>query len=152
MGNPTEIHTLTPSGELQPLALASAKLTVPFHSATSAQAAERVRSSTDVRDRERKISADSRINGAGAPSRAVSAVAALSMAKTQSSPNVSTSPSVSTTPVIPLKTRVVQLLAMGSCPQTDIVTRLKGLEADIMRVVNVVSPDYILEHSIVVPY
>jgi len=41
--------------------------------------------------------------------------------------------------MIPLKTRVIQLLALGSTALGDIVSRVGGAEQDVIRVVNVVS-------------
>lgn len=142
IGNPTEIHQLDSTGALEPIALASARLSVPLSASTSAKAAERVREQTEARDREKKANAD-RINGVPKPRTvtlppAAVAAQAASMARTQSSPaaTVTTGPP---TPVIPLKTKVIQHLALGPCPQADIVQRLRQPEVDIMRVVNVVS-------------
>jgi len=59
------------------------------------------------------------------------------MGRTQSSPQFG-SGSTPGSPMIPLKTRVVQLLALGPISVTDIVKRVGGAEQDIMRVVNVV--------------
>lgn len=145
-GNPTEIHTLDESGRsLTHVAQANARLSVPISASTSAKAAERVRAATEAHDKVKKANAD-RINGVAPPRpvAAVAASAATSMGRTQSSPSgisgaKSTPNSMPTTPVVPLKTRVVQLLALGPCPQQDMLRRLGGVEGDIMRVVNVVS-------------
>lgn len=42
-------------------------------------------------------------------------------------------------PVVPLKTRVVQHLALGPASVEEIIGRVGGAEADVMRVVKVVS-------------
>jgi len=71
------------------------------------------------------------VNGVG-KSKAVMDLA-TSMGRTHSSPAMQSGGAM-----IPLKTRVLQLLALGPTDVEDIVSRVGGLEQDVMRVVNVV--------------
>ncbi|ORY20709.1 hypothetical protein BCR39DRAFT_554905 [Naematelia encephala] len=142
-GTPSELHTLTsgPSPSLAPIAIANARLTVPLTIASSSRAADKLKAQNAAFDKERKQRAD-RINGNGngngasaAPrTKAVehlSAQQATPMARTQSSP-------AATQPMIPLKTRVIQLLALGPTTMDDMMHRVGATEEEVMRVVNVV--------------
>lgn len=133
-GNPTEIHSLGSS--LSPLGVASTRLTVPITSVSSARAADKLRAQNEALDKERKERAE-RVNGTKTANR-VHAVAAgaTTMSRTQSSP-AGTGGS-STAGQVPLKTRVVQLLALGPMEEAEIVRRVGGVEQDVMRVVKVV--------------
>lgn len=70
------------------------------------------------------------------------------MARTVSSPagpvpnSASTSSGAAVVPMVPLKTRVVQLLALGASSVEDIVSRVGMSESEVMRVVRVVSCTY----------
>ena len=92
-------------------------------------------------DKERKERAD-RVNGVK-KSKVLKDVA---MVRTQSSPalsnengNVGSGGGAGGSPTIPLKTRVVQLLALGPTAVENIVLRVGGVQQDVMRVVNVVN-------------
>lgn len=152
MGNTTEIHHFsTSSSSLTPLAHASTRLTVPLTSSSTARAADKLKQQHEAHDKERKERAD-RVNGVTKPSAKLGAhlaaptATATTMTRTQSTPTMSagsagasagaTAPAA---PMIPLKTRVVQLLALGPSAVTDIVKRVGGAEQDVMRVVKVVS-------------
>ena len=90
-------------------------------------------------DKERKERAE-RVNGSGESKKADEIKAhkvdevSIPMGRTQSTPAMGNGG-----PMIPLKTRVVQLLALGQLGTRDLITRVGGAEADVMRVVNVVS-------------
>jgi hypothetical protein len=119
------------------IAVASTRLNVPMSSVSTARAADRLRAQNEAFDKERKERAE-RVNGVAPKHRAVASVA-VPMGRTQSSP--ATTPASAATaqvPQVPLKTRVVQLLALGSMGQDDIVKRVGGAEQDVMRVVKVV--------------
>jgi hypothetical protein len=120
-GVPTEIHGMNASGTtLQPIALATARLTAPM--AGPAPKA-----------------------GGHKPMTALLAKssAATSMSRTQSSPAVTGATTPAVSPKIPLKTRVIQLLAFGNFSEAQIATKLDSPAADVMRVVNVVSSPYV---------
>ncbi|WWD22156.1 hypothetical protein CI109_106645 [Kwoniella shandongensis] len=156
-GNPSEIHTFTsagPSSSLSLTAIASTRLSVPITSAFTARAADKLKAQNDAIDKERKERAvrvestsTSTSTGTGkAKARPVERLAAAgaTMGRTHSSPAMGSAPvaSASTSgnghPMIPLKTRVMQLLALGSTTVADIVRRVGGDEQNVMRVVNVV--------------
>jgi hypothetical protein len=125
---PTEIYEL--SDTLHPLGIAHTRLSIPFTTASSSKA---VASATP----DKKPA----INGAAAKIRQQ---AAAPLARSLSSPaggqSAATAPAATAvTPVIPLKTRVVQYLALGPASVEEIVGRVGGAEADVMRVVKVVS-------------
>ena len=134
-GTPVEIHSMDASGAgLQPIALANARLTAPIAGpATKSNAPAK---STLPRPMSALLAKSS---------------AATSMSRTQSSPagtgitpNTSTSgpqaDSGRASPKVPLKTRVIQLLAFGNFSEAQIAAKLDSPAADVMRVVNVVSP------------
>ena len=105
-------------------------------SVSSARAANKLRSQNEVIDKERQERAN-RVNGVSKGKAIQSVVNIPPMGKI---PNRSTVKNGVGTggPVIPLKTRVVQLLALGPATVADIVGKVGGLEQDVMRVVNVV--------------
>ena len=134
-GTPTEIHSMNASGAgLQPIALATARLTAPI-----AGPATKSNATTSKSTLPRPVS-----------TLLAKASAATSMSRTQSSPagtGVTTSTSTAApeaatarpSPKVPLKTRVIQLLARGSFSEAQIAAKLESPAADVMRVVNVVS-------------
>jgi hypothetical protein len=121
-GVPTEIHGIDASGSsLQPVALATARLTAPIAGPATKPVAHKPISALLAKSS-----------------------AATSMSRTQSSPagtGVTTTPPTVTgvaSPKIPLKTRVIQLLAFGNFSEAQIAAKLDSPAADVMRVVNVV--------------
>ncbi|KAK8846784.1 hypothetical protein IAR55_005872 [Kwoniella newhampshirensis] len=154
-GTPSEIHAFTssPSPSLSLTALASTRLSVPMSSAFTARAADKLKAQNEAIDRERKERAV-RVEGSSTsmgkarskPVERLSASASTTMGRTHSSPTMGTSaaPAVNGNSVtsnhtmIPLKTRVMQLLALGPTSVADIVRRVGGDEQNVMRVVNVV--------------
>ena len=136
-GTPVEIHSMDASGAgLQPIALANARLTAPI-----AGPATKSNAPTSKSTLPRPVS-----------TLLAKASAATSMSRTQSSPagtGVTTTAATSTagaeaatarpSPKVPLKTRVIQLLARGSFSEAQIAAKLESPAADVMRVVNVVS-------------
>ncbi|WVF70010.1 hypothetical protein IAT40_004796 [Kwoniella sp. CBS 6097] len=156
-GTSSEIHTYNPSApSLALTASASTRLTIPLSSASTARAADKLKAQNEAIERERKERAI-RVEGSAPPSKSrdKGAAAALAssagMGRTHSSPQMTastsagpaTAPSAAATsssaqPMIPLKTRVMQLLALGPTTVSDIVRRVGGDEQNVMRVVNVV--------------
>lgn len=64
----------------------------------------------------------------------------MPLARSHSSPGVPSASSAGAgAPVVPLKTRVVQHLALGAASVEEIVGCVGGAETDVMRVVKVVS-------------
>ncbi|WVQ97872.1 hypothetical protein IAU59_004988 [Kwoniella sp. CBS 9459] len=150
----SEIHTYNPSApSLSLSAVASTRLSIPLSSASTARAADKLKAQSEAIERERKERAI-RVEGSAPPANhknksigGVSATLASStgMGRTHSSPQMMASASVNTgtssgggQPMIPLKTRVMQLLALGPTTVADIVRRVGGDEQNVMRVVNVV--------------
>jgi hypothetical protein len=136
-GTPVEIHSMNASGAgLQPIALATARLTAPIAGpATKSNAPAK---STLPRPMSALLAKSS---------------AATSMSRTQSSPaGTGVTPTTSAagpeaaaprpSPKIPLKTRVIQLLAFANYTEAQIAAKLESPAADVMRVVNVVSPPH----------
>ena len=132
-GTPVEIHSMDASGAgLQPIALANARLTAPIAGPATKSNAPASKSTLP-----RPVS-----------TLLAKASAATSMSRTQSSPAgtgvtaaTSTAPDAAAarpSPKIPLKTRVIQLLAFGSYTEAQIAAKLESPAADVMRVVNVV--------------
>jgi hypothetical protein len=129
-GTPVEIHSMDASGTgLQPVALANARLTAPIAGpATKSNASAK---STLPRPMSALLAKSS---------------AATSMSRTQSSPagtgvtpTASEAATARPSPKIPLKTRVIQLLAFGNYTEAQVAAKLESPAADVMRVVNVVS-------------
>ncbi|KAK4686585.1 hypothetical protein P7C73_g3552, partial [Tremellales sp. Uapishka_1] len=134
-GSPFELHLLS-SSALTPVGLAAHRLSVPFSSTNTSNAANKMRAQNEAIDREKKERAE-RVAGVAAPKKttAIQRVAATGqMSRSQSTPPAG-APAV---PTIALKTRVVQLLALGAITVAGIVDRIKDSEHDVMRVVNVV--------------
>jgi len=140
-GTPVEIHSMDASGAgLQPIALANARLTAPIAGPATKSNATASKSTLP-----RPVS-----------TLLAKASAATSMSRTQSSPagtgvtaTTSTAPDAAAarpSPKIPLKTRVIQLLAFGNYTEAQISAKLESPAADVMRVVNVVSP---LHHQVI---
>jgi len=137
-GTPVEIHSMDASGAgLQPIALANARLTAPIAGPATKS---NVPSSKSTLPR---------------PMSALLAKssAATSMSRTQSSPaGTGITPKTNTSapqadtgrasPKVPLKTRVIQLLAFGNFSEAQIAAKLDSPAADVMRVVNVVCPPH----------
>jgi hypothetical protein len=66
--------------------------------------------------------------------------AALPLSRSQSNPGPQTvAAAAATVPVVPLKTRVVQHLALGPASVEEIIGKVGGAEGDVMRVVKVVN-------------
>ncbi|WVQ69040.1 uncharacterized protein L199_007252 [Kwoniella botswanensis] len=158
-GIPSELHSYNPSSSTLSLAaMASTRLNVPLTSASTARAADKLKAQNEAIERERKERAI-RVEGSAPPSKkrtaagvaaAAPGVSSAGMGRTNSSPQMGSSTSAptqgaSTTgtgtgtgQMIPLKTRVMQLLALGPTTVQDIVRRVGGDEQNVMRVVNVV--------------
>ncbi|OCF37515.1 hypothetical protein I316_00640 [Kwoniella heveanensis BCC8398] len=157
-GTSSEIHTYNPSNpSLSLSATASTRLSIPLSSASTARAADKLKAQNEAIERERKERAI-RVEGSAPPSKsrpsgvpASLSAASASMGRTHSSPQITASTSASASggahvgtssgagqPMIPLKTRVMQLLALGPTTVSDIVRRVGGDEQNVMRVVNVV--------------
>jgi len=133
-GTPVEIHSMDASGAgLQPIALANARLTAPIAGPATKSNAPASKSTLP-----RPVS-----------TLLAKASAATSMSRTQSSPagtgvtpTASDAAAARPSPKIPLKTRVIQLLAFGNYTEAQIAAKLESPAADVMRVVNVVSPPH----------
>ncbi|ODN75430.1 hypothetical protein L202_06581 [Cryptococcus amylolentus CBS 6039] len=124
-------------------ATASTRLNVPFTSKSTARAADRLRAQTDALDQRKKDRAAridgsapaSGLNGAG-KKKAERLLGSVSMAVSSSAPGaVGSAPAAGS---VPLKTRVVQYLAMGETTEEDLCRRMGGDEHHVMRVVQVV--------------
>lgn len=164
-GQVSEIHQLSFASSssqpaLKPFAIASSRLSFPLNSVSTNKAADKLRAQSQAFDRERKDRAE-RVNGVNngtsssssggskkAAGRAIPAHVgdAGKMGRSMSSPISSSFPGTgsdpangATTPVIPLKTRVIQLLALGPLPVHEIIKRVGMSESEVMRVVRVVS-------------
>ncbi|WRT64970.1 uncharacterized protein IL334_001911 [Kwoniella shivajii] len=147
----------TPSLSLN--AIATDRLNIPLSSVSTSRAADKLKAQGDAIDRERK-ERSVRVEGSAPPlnnnKRNVEkfapgigiANASSIMARTNSSPQIKSStitPAATTNgtgtgtgQMIPLKTRVMQLLALGPTTVSDIIRRVGGDEQNVMRVVNVV--------------
>ncbi|ODN96381.1 hypothetical protein L198_04095 [Cryptococcus wingfieldii CBS 7118] len=124
-------------------ATASTRLNVPFTSKSTARAADRLRAQTDALDQRKKDRA-ARIDGSAPASglggagkkKAERLLGSVSMAVSSSAPGaVGSAPAAGS---VPLKTRVVQYLAMGETTEEDLCRRMGGDEHHVMRVVQVV--------------
>lgn len=138
------------------LGTAAAKLQIPINAAAASRAVEKVREQSAALDRQRAERAE-RVTGrsqastptprsaAYTPTPApVAAVQALAMTRTQSGPAATTLPSALTpsnavTERIPLKTKVVQFVALGPTTMEEIVAKTNGEPADVERIAKVVS-------------
>ncbi|WVW78677.1 hypothetical protein I302_100637 [Kwoniella bestiolae CBS 10118] len=155
-GIPSELHLYNPSSSTLSLAaMASTRLNVPLTSASTARAADKLKAQSEAIERERKERAI-RVEGSVPPSkkRLAPSVSSAGMGRANSSPQMGSAvPSPAPAPasvagssgtgtgtgqMIPLKTRVMQLLALGPTTVQDIVRRVGGDEQNVMRVVKVV--------------
>lgn len=163
-GQASELYEST-HGSLAPLGVATSRLSVPFSAATTSRAAEKVRQTNELLDRERQARAG-RVTGKPAPPQPVAASvkplstggASLSnkpmssgpsypavhaIAKAQPMARAMSGPAatltMATTERIPLKTRIVQLLALGPLSLADILARTGGNRGDVERAAKVVS-------------
>jgi hypothetical protein len=118
---------------LTPHAVATSRLTFPLSTQTTLSATDKLRAQNEAIDKDKKERAE-RVVGNGKPRARLDPVAASSRSSSVAPPILP-----QTAPVVPLKTRVVQLLALGPTEVSDIVRRVGGAEEDIMRVVQVVS-------------
>jgi len=138
-GSTSEIYLLTQSPNiLTPHAIASSRLAFP--PSTNSRAVDRLKAQNEANEKERKDRVD-RVNGLkkAKPPSLDSAPTPRTISSPLIPPPLSASGSASGGPVIPLKTRVVQLLALGPQSIDDIVARVGMSENEVMRVVNVVS-------------
>ncbi|KAI9635404.1 uncharacterized protein MKK02DRAFT_32836 [Dioszegia hungarica] len=126
---PTELYEL--SDTLLPLGTASTRLSIPFTTASSSKAI------AEAIPERRPVNGNGNGNAHGAAAK-LRREAATPLARSLSSPAGPAAPVAPTTPVIPLKTRVVQYLALGPASVEEILSKLGGAEADVMRVVKVV--------------
>lgn len=135
----SEIHRLSsgPSPTLKLAALATTRLNIPFSSASTARAADKLRAQTDALEKQRKERA-LKVDGIKRHTdRVASGAMSAPMAVTTSAPGAVWG-SGTGTGSIPLKTRVMQYLAMGETTQEDLCRRMGGDEQNVMRVVKVV--------------
>ncbi|WVQ76814.1 hypothetical protein IAR50_006488 [Cryptococcus sp. DSM 104548] len=145
----SEILSLSSSRSKPRLSLsacATTRLNVPFTTKSTARAADRLRAQTDALDQRKKDRA-ARIDGSGpaVPSEMGGGrgkgvkermAGAPAMAVSSSAPGVvGAAPAAGS---VPLKTRVVQYLAMGETTEEDLCRRMGGDENHVMRVVQVV--------------
>ena len=138
-GIPSEIHSVDAvRAALQPVALASARLSVPIAAPKS-----------KTQGKGDKVVKPAPLAKPSLATKAVTSLAnATSMSRTQSTPvgagttsTTAAAPAAATasSPKVPLKTRVIQLLASGDYDAEDIAKKVDAPMADAMRVVNVVS-------------
>lgn len=138
-GVPSEIHSVDAiRAALQPVALASARLSVPIAAPKS-----------KTQGKGDKVVKPAPLAKPSLPAKAVASLANVtSMSRTQSTPvgagttsTTAAAPAAATasSPTVPLKTRVIQLLASGDYDAEDIAKKVDAPMADAMRVVNVVS-------------
>lgn len=146
-GQPSEIFSYN-GGQLAPIGSASVRLSVPFTIGATSRAAEKVRQQSEALDRERQERAG-RVTGkpvvaTTTHSRPVEPsnfrpsslpARSLAMARTQSGPPATNW----TVDRVPLKTLVIQLLALGPATLDEIVEGTAGGIDDVSRAVNVVS-------------
>ncbi|KAL7422640.1 hypothetical protein Q5752_001931 [Cryptotrichosporon argae] len=155
---PVDLYTASGS-QLAPLATASTRLSFPL---STSLAADRLRAQNDALELERRQRAE-RVTGmpgkatagkAGKPAAAPRSASASALDTRAAKPKPASLARATTTaaaaavttaappprpaPAIPLKTRVVQLLAVGQIGMPDLVARLGAAEDDVARVVNVV--------------
>jgi hypothetical protein len=132
-GTPVEIHSMNASGAgLQPIALANARLTAPIAGPATKSNAPASKSTLP-----RPMSALlAKSSAATSMSRTQSSPAGTGVTATAAAPDAA---AARPGPKIPLKTRVIQLLAYGHYTEAQIAAKLESPAADVMRVVNVVS-------------
>jgi hypothetical protein len=145
-GTPSELYSYT-DGQLEPVGSAAGRLSVPFTAGATFRAAEKMAQKNVALERQRAQRAE-RVTGkpvaaASYTARPVEASnfhaspipSHVPMARTQSGPAATSM----TMERIPLKTRVVQHLALGPSTMQGIVDTVGGEMSDIVRTVNVVS-------------
>ena len=123
---------------LTPHALAASRLAIPISTVSTHRAADKLKAQNDAHDRERKDRAD-RLNGIKKAIPPSLDHIGTTMNRTMSSPAVPAPSSGSNTPMVPLKTRVVQLLALGPLSVDEIVSKVGMSEGEVVRVVKGVS-------------
>ena len=138
---PSEVHLLSsdPSG-LRRLAIASTRLSVPLSSRSASKAGEKLKQSIAALDdaKSARAAAVAGQKAAPKPDKLPTRLPVTApMGRVQSSPAATVG--AGSGPVIPLKTRVMQLLALGPITAPDLIEKVAGNEVDVMRVVNVVS-------------
>lgn len=144
-GMPSELYSYS-GGQLEPVGSAAGRLSVPFTVGATSRAAEKMAQKNVALERQRAQRAE-RVTGKPVAastfgSRPVEAVnfhaspIPTPMARTQSGPAAAAS---MPTERVPLKTRVVQHLALGPATLQDIIDGTGGAMSDIIRTVNVVS-------------
>jgi hypothetical protein len=138
--NPTEIYEV--SSSLNPIGLASTRLSVPYALAPAVRAPEKARANGTSK---KEAKGSTAITASDSVSK-LRQQAAVPLARSQSNP-ITQITQPAGTPIVPLKTRVVQHLALGPASVEEIVGRVGGAEADVMRVVKVVSPDCLAKPS-----
>ncbi|WWC59219.1 uncharacterized protein I303_101769 [Kwoniella dejecticola CBS 10117] len=154
-GIPSEIHSYSASSSSLTLnAMANTRLNVPLTSVSTARAADKLKAQNEAFERERKERAV-KVDGTGQQptkkrslEKSAPGISSAGMGRTISSPQMSTTTSLPTaaasstgsgsTPMIPLKTRVMQLLALGPTTVLDIVRRVGGDEHNVMNVVKAI--------------
>lgn len=142
-GQPSELYTFT-GGKLNPIGTAGARLSIPFTAESTTRAADKLRQKNEALDRQKELRADRVAGKPPRPGKPVSSgpgssyqppPAALPMTRAASGPSAIT---LGTTERIPLKTRIVQLLALGPATMEELLDRTGGNPDDVVRVVNVV--------------
>ncbi|EKD01378.1 hypothetical protein A1Q2_04325 [Trichosporon asahii var. asahii CBS 8904] len=144
----SELYAFDPSAhQLAPIGVADARLSVPFSAASVGRAAEKVRLQNAALDAQRearaarvmgtKPSSHSRQTSLSSLPQRPSPSPAPPMARTLSGPAASTLGS-SMGEKIPLKTRVVQFLALGPTTVDEILEHTQGDYNDVLRVAKVI--------------
>ncbi|RXK37615.1 hypothetical protein M231_05157 [Tremella mesenterica] len=141
-----EIHLFTKSPPaLTHIATASARACLPLSSQCAVKAGEKLKQHVSALDEQRKARAEM-VDGSSNSSKPrqiltpqVPSPAGVSAAmnRVQSSP-ATIGAATGTTPIIPLKTRVMQTLALGPISASELILRVAGNEVDVMRVANVI--------------
>lgn len=146
-GAPSELYSYS-DGQLAPVGSAAGRLSVPFTVGATSRAAEKMAQKNVALERQRAQRAE-RVTGKPVAastfgSRPVEAANfhaspipshAPPMARTQSGPAATAMP----TERVPLKTRVVQQLALGPATMQEVFDNVGGEMSDVIRTVNVVS-------------
>ncbi|TXT11148.1 hypothetical protein VHUM_01899 [Vanrija humicola] len=128
---------------LVPVGTATARLQIPINAAAAGRALDRQRQERAERATGRSQASTPTPRSTYTPAPApVAAVQAMAMARTQSGPAATTLPAApvasnAATERIPLKTRVVQLLAVGPQTWEEILARTGGEAADVERITKI---------------
>lgn len=144
-GAPSELYSYS-EGQLAPVGSAAGRLSVPFTVGATSRAAEKMAQKNVALERQRAQRAE-RVTGkpvvaSSFGSRPVEAAnfhaspIPTPMARTQSGPAATSS---MPTERVPLKTRVVQQLALGPATMQEVFDNVGGEMSDVIRTVNVVS-------------